>query len=87
MDPKVVIIFGPAADMVSGAYPMPSRPSVCQLLFKSNRLHQCLSDLSDIWLVCLCTMILTKILWNCLVFYKFAKQKLLMLKNEYGHIF
>ena len=53
--------FRSAADIVSGAYPMPSRrvsvclsvrPPAVNLFFKSNRLSQFSSDLSDIWVEC-----------------------------------
>ena len=48
-------IFNSAADIVSGTYPIPSclssvRPH--QLFFKSDKLPQFSSDLSDIWYEC-----------------------------------
>ena len=43
--------YSSAADIVSGAYPMPSRlSSVRQLFFKSNRLRHFSSNLSYIWI-------------------------------------
>ena len=50
-------IFSSTAYIVSGAYPMPSRPSsvrpsVHQPFFKSNGLPQFSSDLSNIWREC-----------------------------------
>ena len=47
--------FYSTADIVSGTYPMPSRPSVrlsVNLFFKSNRLPQFSSDLCDVWREC-----------------------------------
>ena len=49
---SAVAYFSSAADIESGAYPMPSHPSsVCpsiNLFWKSNKLPQFSSDLSDI---------------------------------------
>ena len=47
-----VIFLSFAADIVSGAYPMPSRPSVRQPFFKPNRLLQFSPHLPDILLEC-----------------------------------
>ena len=46
-------VFSSAADIVSGAYPMSSRPSSVRpsTFLKSNGLPQFSSDLSDVWLV------------------------------------
>ena len=51
---KLNILFSSAADIVSWAYPMPSRLSVCLPVnpFSNKKSPSFLSDLSDIWLEC-----------------------------------